>query len=262
MQNKTITSSQNKLFVLLSAFLFLINLFYICSVQASCEQQPSFTVVLDSGHNPKQPGALGVRGIYEVMYNDRLTAQIADALHNAGIKVILTRTPTQQITLNERAQIANTIHADLFLAIHHDSAQPKYLEKITHDQITSYRSTKLLSGYSIFVSKLNPQFQNSYMFAKLLGENMLQLGRAPATYHVENIPGENRKFLDEHLGIYQFDDLIVLKKNIVPAVLLEIGVIIDTNDEKYVSNKSNQHAIVQAIVAAIQKCACERKTVA
>jgi N-acetylmuramoyl-L-alanine amidase len=219
---------------------------------AGVEQKP-LTIVLDSGHNPSQPGALGARGIYEVVYNDNLTAQIADALKKAGFSVILTRTPAQEISLDGRAQIANANHADLFLAIHHDSAQPKYVEETTWHNLSAERSKVPLSGYSIYISRLNPCFDQSSRFAEFLGQEMLKLGRPPALYHAEKIPGENRELLNAKLGIYRYDDLIVLKRTTVPAVLIEAGVIIDRNDEKYVSNKHKQKAIVQAIVAAVQE---------
>ena len=212
-----------------------------------------FTIVLDSGHNPKQQGALGVKGIYEVVYNDNLTAQIAKTLREAGFFVILTRTPTQDITLEERTQIANTSDADLFLAIHHDSAQLKYLEKSTLNQFTTYHTTTPIAGYSIFASTLNSHFSESIEFATLLGQNLLKLGRPPSTHHAENIQGENRQWLNKALGIYQFDDLIVLKKTTIPAVLLEVGVIVDKEDEAYISNQEKQDAIIQAIVSALQE---------
>jgi N-acetylmuramoyl-L-alanine amidase len=47
--------------------------------------------------------------------------------------------------------------------------------------------------------------------------------------------------------------LLVLRKTTVPAVLLEVGVIVDAEDEKYVADNAKQDAIVQAIVAAADK---------
>ncbi len=213
-----------------------------------------FTIALDSGHHPTQQGALGVKGVYEVIYNDKLTAQIAEALKNAGFSVILTRTPIQTISLDERARIANTNNADLFIAIHHDSAQQPYLKKNKlHSEITAYETIKSISGYSLFVSMKNPDFERSFQFAQILGEKMLKLGRPPSLHHAENIEGENRHLLNQTLGIYQFDDLIVLKKTLMPAILLEIGVIVDKNDEAYVSNQENQKRIVDTIVSSIQE---------
>ena len=84
---------------------------------------PVATIVLDAGHSPLHPGALGARGRYEVSYNDAMTNRVAQALKSAGFNVVLTRTPLQEISLEGRSQVANSASADLFLAIHHDSAQ-------------------------------------------------------------------------------------------------------------------------------------------
>ena len=112
----------------LAALFFLVcGVFSDVSIAAEPAGKP-FTVVLDSGHTPKNGGALGARGIYEVEYNDQLTAKIAQALQAAGIQVVLTRKPHEEISLDGRVEIANKSNAQLFLAVHHDSAQLKYLK--------------------------------------------------------------------------------------------------------------------------------------
>jgi len=221
--------------------------------RAEATATPQKTIVLDPGHTPALPGALGVRGINELVYNDTLTAQIAGALRASGFRVVLTRAPEQNIGLVQRALIANSLHADLFLAIHHDSAQPQYLDKITDGNRIAYRSKRPLSGYSIFVSGLNPQYADSLRFALGLGQRLLQLGRAPSHHHAENIPGENRPCLNPALGVYRYDNLAVLKRTAMPAALLEVGVIVDPDDERYVSNTDNQTRIAQAITTAIRQ---------
>ncbi|MBV8658553.1 MAG: N-acetylmuramoyl-L-alanine amidase [Burkholderiales bacterium] len=229
-------------------------------VQAAPADAAPFTMVVDPGHNPSQPGALGIKGIYEVAYNDHLAAQVIDALKAEGITVLLTRLPSAEISLDGRAQLANTSHADLYLSIHHDSAQLGYLERITDEGKVAYRTKVPLSGYSIFVSTHNPRYDDSRRFADALGQQLYALGRAPSKHHGEKIPGENRELLDPKLGIYRFDDLIVLKKTTVPAVLLEVGVIVDQADEAYVSDAGHQQAIVRAIVAAVRTFRSTRPT--
>lgn len=209
-------------------------------------------IVIDPGHTPSRGGALGVRGIYEVRYNDALAAKVCVALRSAGFTPILTRAPGEEMTLDERARFAGGQHADLFLSLHHDSAQLRYLEKIVVDGRDAYRTTKPIQGYSLFVSRINPQFAKSYRFAALLGNEMRAMGRTPSPHHAEPIAGENRELLDAKLGIYRFDDLVVLKKNAVPAVLLEVGVITDPVDEANISQEANQARIVEGIVSAVR----------
>ena len=212
-----------------------------------------FVIVIDPGHTPKQPGALGIKGIHEVTYNDALSAKLAKALQAPGVQVVLTRVPSEEISLDGRAELANARQADVFLALHHDSAQLKYLTKTEVNGTPAYQTVQPIAGYSIFVSQLNPRFAQSQQFAKLLGQELLALGRHPTLHHAEPIAGENRELLDAQLGIYKFDELLVLRKTTVPAVLLEVGVIVDAEDEKYVADSAKQDAIVQAIVAAVDK---------
>ncbi len=210
-------------------------------------------VIIDSGHTENQYGATGITGKHEVAYNDNLVAQLSVALARAGFTPILTRQPHQEIKLETRASIANTNNAILMLSIHHDSAQTVHLEPVVHHGVKTYRTRTPLSGYSIFVSGKNRRFDQSLALARLLGQGLHKLGRKPSLHHAEPIPGEGRPLLDPELGIYQYDDLIVLKKTVIPAVLLEVGVIVDKADEAYVSDRDNQQAIVTAIVAAIRK---------
>ena len=91
------------------------------------------------------------------------------------------------------------------------------------------------------------------MLSKLLGENLIKLGRKPTLHHAEPIPGEGRTLLDAELGIYQYDELVVLKQTKLPAVLLELGVIVDPSDEIYVATPDNQKSMVDAIVNTLKE---------
>jgi N-acetylmuramoyl-L-alanine amidase len=216
------------------------------------KSKPGDIIILDPGHTTKKPGAVGVRGIYEVEYNDHFTKLLKTALSTAGYHVVLTRTPGEEITLEERGERANRSNGAIFLAIHHDSAQLKYLDKKTVAGKNVYQTNTPLRGYSLFISQKNVDFDRSNRFAGLLAEEILRLGRQPTLHHAEMIPGEGRPLLDSRLGIYQFDDLRVLKGANMPAVLLELGVLVDPEDEAYVSNPANQAALVKAVVRAIQ----------
>ncbi|CAG9181159.1 N-acetylmuramoyl-L-alanine amidase family protein [Cupriavidus pinatubonensis] len=213
----------------------------------------AFRIVIDPGHTPAQGGALGVRGVYEVRYNDRLALQVAQALMQVGFDVTLTRGPDDNLSLEERARIANARQADLFLSIHHDSAQMQYLEKLRVEDRDAYRTTRPIAGYSVFVSQRNPSFARSYAFAQMLGEEMRKLGRAPTLHHAEPIAGESRELLAPDIGIYRFDDLAVLRHTVMPAVLLEAGVIVDPGDEGYVNDPGNQASMVNAVVRAVRR---------
>ena len=214
-------------------------------------------IVLDAGHNPQQGGALGVRGIYEVDYNDRFVAEIKPQLEKIGWQVLLTRKKDQTATLGERVQTANQQNADLFLSIHHDSAQEHYLQATEFNNKKAYHTLKPLSGSSLFISHLNGQPEQSYCLANAIGRNIAALGRSPALHHAEPITGENRPLLNAEYGIYRYDNLAVLRGTQMPAVLLEVGVIPDKDDEAYINDKTQRQKMQQAIVKAVQSYATE-----
>jgi N-acetylmuramoyl-L-alanine amidase len=210
-------------------------------------------VIIDPGHTKKMPGAISVTGRFEVAYNDNVASLLSKALNQSGFETIITREPEQDITLEDRAHIANSYHALAMISIHHDSAQSMYLESVKINETKAYRTLKPISGYSIFISQKNPEFGRSFMLSKLLGENLIKLGRKPTLHHAEPIPGEGRTLLDAELGIYQYDELVVLKQTKLPAVLLELGVIVDPSDEIYVATPDNQKSMVDAIVNTLKE---------
>ncbi len=126
---------------------------------------------------------MGVCGVREVTYNDVISAKLAKALDVAGIQVVLTRSPGEDISLAGRAALANKRLPDLFSSVHHDSAQLKYLVKTEVNGSAAYQTIEPMAGYSMFASRLNPEFEQSYQFARLLGQALGKLGRPPTLHH-------------------------------------------------------------------------------
>lgn len=206
-------------------------------------------VVLDPGHNPSHPGAVGVRGRVELEYNDAFVALLEPKLVRAGFRVEVTRRPGQELDLDARA--ARGAGAWLLLSLHHDSAQERYLSRQDRDGKEAWRTTRPIRGYSLFVSGLGARYAESLRAAEALGRRLRALGRPPTLHHAEPIPGENRPLLDRELGIYRFDELRVLRLAPCPAVLLEVGVLVDEEDEAWVSDPARREAIAEAIVRAL-----------
>lgn len=220
------------------------------ALPAAAEEPP--LLVLDPGHTPQAPGALSARGIYEVDYNDRFAAELAPLLRAAGWRVVLTREHGQAMTLAERADLANSLRADLFLSIHHDSTRDIFVTPSEYEGRPAQRTNgdARFRGYSLYVSERNPQLGASYTFALLLARRIRALGRPPALYHADLLYGSGRPLYDEHHGIYRYDNLAVLRRAETPAVLLEVGVLPDETDEAWVSTPANRHAMQHAIVQA------------
>ncbi|MER1941519.1 N-acetylmuramoyl-L-alanine amidase [Castellaniella sp. FW104-16D08] len=220
------------------------------SVSAPTSISAAPLIVLDSGHNPADGGAISVLGSKEISYNDRFVAELAPALRAAGWRVILTRQPGESLSLVGRARMTDDLQASLFLSIHHDSVKLRCLRQVTREGRIAFETRRPTGGYSLYVSKENPDFTQSYRFATMLGEQLHALGRPPMLEHAGTACGESRPLLDARLGIYQYDPLAVLRHNKVPAILLEVGVITDLQDELYVNNQANRSKMIAGIVRA------------
>ena len=203
-------------------------------------------ILLDPGHSPGKPGAESCSGQYEFVYNENLVRTIVNYLAERNIDVDCTRDPGAELSLHKRA--AKARGKRFFLSIHHDSAQPKYLRNVNGHPCT----TRSIRGYSLFVSGKNAHFEQSLMYARVLGEVLNSMGFVPSTHHGEPIAGENRPLLDSRLGIYQYDDLIVLKEAGIPAVLLEAAVISDPDDDAVAQSTLYQRKIADAVAQTIR----------
>ena len=215
------------------------------------QPQHIFRVALDIGHSPKVPGAVGADGTVEYDFNKNIVSLIAaDLKQQPGISVIVINRDGNEIGLAERSEIANKANADVLLSIHHDSVNDKYLRAREIDGHTFYQSDKF-HGYSVFFSEKNAQQSASLKFARSIGLAMRDQGFTPTRHHAEKIQGENRELLIPSLGVYRFDDLVVLKEARMPAALLECGVIVNPTEEADLKRHERQVKIVTAVTKAI-----------
>ncbi len=80
-------------------------------------------VVIDAGHGGKDPGARGKSALPEKTIVLSIANEVTRLLVQRGATVICTRTTDRFLELEDRAAIAERHHADIFVAIHADSAR-------------------------------------------------------------------------------------------------------------------------------------------
>ncbi len=212
-----------------------------------------FIVAIDVGHSKTRYGATSSRGVAEYKFN----RAIAEVLHkkiitNKYLNGFIINPDGNKIALKDRTKIAEEKKADIFISLHHDSVQQKYLDKWDFKQKINHYSDRF-SGYSIFISNKNGQAKESYKFAIFLGEQLDNSGFIPTLHHAEKIKGENRQLLDKKIGVYEFNDLVVLKTASMPAALLECGVIVNRKEELLVNSQGFKNEVTNEIINAILK---------
>ncbi len=236
--------------VWLSSVMFALFTWY---TSPSCACSSNDVVIgIDIGHTKKQSGAISARGVPEFVFNQSLATVIANELAAAGMtRGFLINADGRIGSLEDRPAEALLHHADLFLSVHHDSVQPQYLLPWIVNRARRLYSDRF-HGYSLFVSNKNPAYSDSLRFASLIGSEMLKRGFSPTLHHAEPISGENRLLLNRELGIYQYNDLVVLKKSELPSVLIEAGIIVNRDEESNLTEPAYQAQIAAAIVSAAQ----------
>jgi N-acetylmuramoyl-L-alanine amidase len=209
------------------------------------------SIALDVGHYLAEPGVISARGISEFDYNLRLAREISDSLRRAGHRTLLIGDDGLAENLGSRAPRAAGM--DLFISIHHDSVQPRFLSTWESGGETLLYSDKF-SGFSVFVSRLNSHTEESLRCASAIGAALRGAGFVPSRYHADPIVGENRPFADEANGVHYFDNLAVLKSASIPALLFEAGVIVNREEELRMRDPAVRKRIVESIVAGIGAC--------
>jgi|WetSurSiteA1Bulk_404760.scaffolds.fasta_scaffold66294_1 N-acetylmuramoyl-L-alanine amidase len=213
-----------------------------------------FKIAIDIGHTINSHGAISARGVPEYLFNKNIGTLLHKKLLNDKRfknSFILNETG-DNISLSDRAVIANRLGAALFISIHHDSVEPKDLSHWPYKgKIMAYCDK--FTGYSIFYSERNGHPLNSLIFAVVLGSEMLRNGFCPTLHHAEKFTGGDKDLIDRARGIYKYNNLVVLKTTNMPAVLLECGIIKNKYDELQLNNSEYQHKIVDTILIAIKK---------
>jgi N-acetylmuramoyl-L-alanine amidase len=222
-----------------------------------------FRIIVDVGHTAKSEGAISSRGVPEFAFNLHLAQRIEQKLKAAGFAAtrLLVTEGNSRPSLVRRVTVANDLPADFFLSIHHDSVPNKLLEDWEFDGKQRHFSDRF-SGYSVWVSHNNPDFKTSLAFAELLARQMKAHGMNYAHQYTEAIMGHyQHPLLNKDTGVYSYDELIVLRKTHMPAVLLEAGSIINRDEELKMDSPERRDIISNGVATAVKQF-CDSRSAA
>lgn len=203
-------------------------------------------VAVDVGHGMVDGGAISARGRSEFSFNQQLAGELAEALRQRRIGVRPINFAGAIGGLRERAIAA--AGSDFFLSVHHDSVDPAYLEFWDWDgRLTSYTEAK--RGFGLFVSAANPDHETSLRCASAIGAVLRRNGFAPSAWH-----GRKHLPADAQNGVWYYDNLVVLYRTTLPAVLFEAGVIKHREEELQLLDPQRQARMADAMATGIAGC--------
>jgi N-acetylmuramoyl-L-alanine amidase len=218
-------------------------------------------VVVDAGHGGPDAGMHGPIGGGPEILEKNITLNVAKrvgaALGERGIDVKYTRTRDTLIALYDRGRIANDAHADLFVSIHVNAANPSWkdpggargfetyflaeaktedsrrVERMENEVVKFESGPSARTGGDPLNFILNDMAQNEHLreaneLAELIQARMKQVH-----------PGPSR-------GVKQAG-FAVLVRAFMPAVLVEIGFGSNPEEAAYMTNPARMEELAAAI---------------
>jgi len=177
------------------------------------------TVTLDAGHGGYDPGAVnGTR--FESNDNLRMALAVGDILKRCGVNVVYTRTTDVFIPLLERSRISNDARSDLFVSFHRNSSTNATANGV-ENWIYSTASPRAAAAANLVLSRI------------------VSAG------------------VQQNRGI-KYGNFSVLRHTNAPAMLIELGFISNTEDNRLFDTRFNAYAtaIASGILSSLDiRCA-------
>ena len=224
----------------------------------------SFTVVIDAGHGGNDAGAIGlVKGTQEKHLNLSVAKQLAAKIRATypEVKLVLTRETDVFLPLQQRADIVNKNHADLFISIHTNAAENRKAcgaetfilgtDRMEDNLDVAMRENavmKLEADQTVYQG-FDPNSIESYIIFELMQnqymDRSLEFAELVQNQFVGTLQRANR-------GVRQAAFWVLLK-SACPSVLVEMGFVSNAEEEKWLASEEGKKGIVNGIFNAFEK---------
>ena len=214
-------------------------------------------VVLDPGHGGEDEGARGQRGLLEKDVTLDLARDLARELTEAGMEARLTRDTDVHLPLWDRARIANTEGADLFISIHLNAAPSRqargsevyFLSMGAVDRLTEQLAAVENAGGKAAGSEPDADSVVAVILSDLSQKAFLQDSERLAVAiqaQLNHLGGIRQR------GVKQAP-FVVLRGAAMPAVLVETAFISNPKEEARLKDPAFRRRVAQAIARGVQR---------
>lgn len=209
-------------------------------------------VVIDAGHGGHDPGAIGAGGAREKDVTLAMAKAIRDELLRGGrVRVALTRSDDTFLILQERAEIARGLKADLFISIHADAAGVTQATGATiytlSEVATSERAAQLAAreNKADIINGVNLSKADAGVSSILI--DLAQRETIDASARFADLFKREAGGVPFRSGYHQMAGFAVLKAPDTPAILLEVGYITSATDLSRITSAEGKAAIAGGI---------------
>lgn len=199
--------------ILFIAFAFILASFSSNNLLA--QQQTHFTIVVEAAHGGTDPGA-NINGVKEKDLLLNYAKTLEELAPSMNIKVVLARANDTRFDMNERSNLAGKSNAVAYIILHADASNN------TNNH-----------GMEIFTGR-NSLSMDNRILGKFLGAELYNFGKL--TVNGVNINDTHTARLD------------AVK---VPAALINLGYLSNSNDLSILQNNENRVALCKQMLKAI-----------
>jgi len=208
------------------------------------------TIVVDAGHGGQDPGAISPWGIREKDITLRIGKYLETELKKRGYKVILTRGYDKFLTLEERVDVAQRYHGDLFISIHCNATRSHAMSGteiyfLTPGRVDSSSRSVRLARTGGFWPQQQDYSARAILWDLLLTKNYsLSVEAAHIFYHTFRDLGFKVKPPKEA-------NYHVLRNAYVPAILIETGYLTNREEERLLRQPQYECQVAEAIASSV-----------
>lgn len=219
-------------------------------------------VILDAGHGGDNNGTASSGGLQEKVLTLDIAERAAAVLTRRGFDVIMTRTSDTSVSLQQRAELANARHGDIFVSVHLNALQPAAAKGIEtyylgpsdspeRDAIAAAENQE--SGYSL--SDMRTLLEKIYADARRDESRKL----ADAVQHALMRAARQ---IDPELtnrGVKRAP-FVVLVATEMPAILAEVSCLSNADEVERLKTPGYRQTLAEALASGIQAFANAERT--
>jgi N-acetylmuramoyl-L-alanine amidase len=218
-------------------------------------------IVIDAGHGGKDPGTIGVSGVWEKKVTLSIALQLGKLIESnlKDVKVVYTRKTDSFIELYRRTKIANDAGGKLFISIHCNSMErkPSPARGLEIYLLRPGKTEEAITIASRENAVINLEENSADQYRKLTEEEFIMITMAQSAYmkHSESFAELAMKHLPEPFktkssGVKQAGFYVLVGAS-MPNVLVETGYLSNRQEEKILANSDSQNRIAEALFKGI-----------
>ncbi|MBT3585252.1 MAG: N-acetylmuramoyl-L-alanine amidase [Halobacteriovoraceae bacterium] len=231
----------------------ILFLFYLLCGQTILAQ----TILIDPGHGGEDKGAksqpIGVKKYH--IYEKELSLQISKRIYkklSKKYKVFLTRSVDRSVSLQERANIAEKIKADIFISVHINASPTGKSRGFETYYLDNHKNKAIKKVEAIENRNLKGE---AFMVHRILTDLVIERTTSTSKKLASSIHGRIAREISKSYGITNrgikpglFYVLALTKR---PAVLLEAGFITNKKEIKKMRSKNYQERFAKAVAIGV-----------